>query len=413
LNHLQGGIKNSLSQCHEHASISAMNHVYITEALRTPIGKFNGALSSLSSDDLAACVVSEISKKNGINAVDDLIFGNVLQAGQGQNIARQVSRRVFGDSVPGTTVNKVCGSGLHSVIFAAQSIALGDADAVIAGGTESMSNSPYLVPKARQGFKMGHQSLIDSMIQDGLWDNFYDIHMGITAENIARHSNITRQAQDAFAAESHRRATQAQSKNIFNSEIVPVSIPQRKGDPVVVNHDEGPRAESTEDALSTLRPVFEKDGSVTAGNASSINDGAAAILLQSEASLSQSSATPLARVVSYATAGIDPAIMGLGPIDAINKALAKAGWSYGDVDLVELNEAFAVQSLGVLKEVPFNTDIVNVNGGAIALGHPIGASGSRILVTLLHEMSRRGAKKGLASLCIGGGMGIALCVEAV
>jgi len=390
-----------------------MKSVYITQALRTPIGKFNGALSSLSSVDLAETVVSAISTSSALSQVDDVIMGNVLQAGQGQNIGRQIARRCFGDEVPGVTVNKVCGSGLQAIIYGAQSIALGDANTVIAGGTESMSNSPYLVPKARQGFKMGHQTLVDSMIQDGLWDCFNDYHMGITAENIGRKLNVSRDEQDAFAAESHRRALEAKSSRAFELEIVPVSIPQRKGDPIQVSQDEGPRAESTQESLSGLRPVFEKDGTVTAGNASSINDGAAAVLLQSEESVAETGTTPFGKIVSYATAGIDPAVMGLGPVQAIEKALQKAGWSRNDVELVELNEAFAVQSLGVLKELPFDPSIVNVNGGAIALGHPIGASGTRILVTLVHELKRRCLKKGLVSLCIGGGMGIALCVEAV
>lgn len=390
-----------------------MKNIYITQALRTPIGKFNGAFSSLKAVELANQVVSSLKEKADLNNVDDVIFGNVLQAGQGQNIGRQIARRSFGDTVPGITVNKVCGSGLQSVVQAAQAIALGDARCVVAGGTESMSNSPYLVPKARQGFKMGHQTLIDSMIHDGLWDCFKDYHMGITAENIAKKHSISREEQDEFAATSHKKAIQAQDNNVFDDELVPISIPLRKGDPVVVSKDEGPRAESTQEALSALRPVFEKDGSVTAGNASSINDGAAAVLLEDDTSMTAAGRTPLARIVSYATTGIDPAVMGLGPVKAISKALDKAGWKHSDVDLVELNEAFAVQSLGVLKEVPFDPSIVNVNGGAIALGHPIGASGTRILVTLVHEMKRRQAKKGVASLCIGGGMGIAICLESV
>ena len=388
-------------------------NVYITHAKRTPIGKFNGALSALTAVELATPLVSYLLKGSNLAAenIDDVFFGNVLQAGQGQNMARQIARNAVSDSIPGHTINKVCGSGLQSIISAAQAIKAGDASAIIAGGAESMSQSPYLVPKARTGFKMGHQALVDSMISDGLWDCFNDYHMGVTAENIVRKHAISREAQDTFAAQSQAKAIKAQADGKFDAEILPVSIPQRKGDPKVVSVDECPRADTTADSLSLLRAAFEKDGTVTAGNSSSINDGAAAVLLVSEDLLAEKNLVPLARVVSYASVGIDPAVMGLGPVKAIEKALSLAGWSQGDVDLVELNEAFAAQSLGVLAECPFDTDKVNVNGGAIALGHPIGASGTRIVVTLLHEMQKRHVKKGLAALCIGGGMGIAICLE--
>jgi len=387
---------------------------YILDALRTPIGTFNGSLKSLSAVDLAIPLVKKILERNNLEGkmVDEVILGCVLQAGLGQNIARQVQ---LGSGIPfektSFTINKVCGSGLKSVTLAAQSINSGEAEFIISGGTESMSNSPFYDKSTRFGAKMGNQTLIDSMIYDGLWDIFNDYHMGITAENIAEKYGFSRQMQDEFACSSQNKAEKAIKSGKFSEEILPVTIPQRKGDPIIFSQDEFPRFGTNLQALSNLRPAFKKDGTVTAGNSSGINDGAAIIAVCSESFLNKTKTKPLAKIVSFASFGVDPSVMGLGPVGASKLALKKAGWTIDDLDLIEANEAFAAQALAVNKELGLDTSKVNVNGGAIALGHPIGASGARILTTLLYEMKRRNSKKGLATLCIGGGMGIALCVE--
>lgn len=391
-----------------------MRKVVIASAVRTPIGNFGGALASVSAADLGAIVIKEALKRAGVepHAVDEVLMGNVLQAGLGQNPARQAAVKAgIPVEVPATTVNMVCGSGLKTVALAAQSIMLGDADIVVAGGTENMSLAPYVLDKARNGYRMGHGEITDIMIRDGLWCAFNDVHMGITAENLADRWGITRQEQDAYAALSQNRAEAALANDAFAAEIVPVEIAQRRGDPLVFAKDEYPRPGVTADALGKLRPAFKKDGSVTAGNASGINDGAAAVVLMSEAKAKELGVTPLATLKSYGAGGVDPAVMGIGPVPAVRQALSRAGLTIDDIDLVEANEAFAVQSLSVARELGFDMDKVNVNGGAIALGHPIGASGTRILVTLLHEMARRDAKTGLATLCIGGGMGMAVVVK--
>jgi acetyl-CoA C-acetyltransferase len=345
-------------------------------------------------------------------SVDEVILGCVLQAGLGQNVARQV---LIGAGIPvektAFTINKVCGSGLKSIALAAQSIKANDAELVIAGGTESMSNSPFYDKSTRFGAKMGNQTLIDSMIYDGLWDIFNDYHMGITAENIAEKYGISREEQDEFSCNSQNKAEKAIKEGKFKDEILPIEIPQRKKEPIIFSQDEFPRFGTTIEKLAKLRPAFKKDGTVTAGNASGINDGSSIVAVCSENFLKKNSLTPLARIVSYASFGVDPSVMGLGPVGASKLALKKAGWKVSSLDLIEANEAFAVQSIAVNRELGLNTEIVNVNGGAVALGHPIGSSGARILTTLLYEMKKRNAKKGLATLCIGGGMGIALCVE--
>ena len=393
-----------------------MKDVYIVDALRTAVGSFGGTLANLSAVEIAVPVVKEILKKNSLEGkdVDEVLFGNVLQAGAGQNVARQV--QIYSD-IPvektAQTLNMVCGSGLSSVALSAGIIKAGDADLVITGGTENMSSSNYVLPKARNGLRMGDSKVVDSMINDGLWDVFNNYHMGITAENLAEKYSITREEQDAFSAQSQNRAEAALIAGKFKDEIVPVVIPMRKSDDIVFDTDEYPRAGVTVEGLSKLKPAFKKDGTVTAANASGINDGAAVILLASEDAVKEKSLKPMAKIVSYATAGVDPSVMGIGPVDAVKKALSKAGWSIEDLDLIEANEAFAVQALAVTKELGWNMNKVNVNGGAIAIGHPIGASGARILTTLLHEMKKRGSKKGLATLCVGGGMGVAVCVEVV
>ncbi len=391
-----------------------MKEVFIAEGVRTAIGNFSGGLAEVSSVELGKTVVKALLARTGAAAenIDEVLLGNIYQAGQGQNIARQVQ---LGAGIPkektALTINMVCGSGLRAVAMAAQQIKCGDAGLIIAGGTESMTNAPYLLKKARSGYKMGNGELIDSMINDGLWDVFNNCHMGITAENLAAKYNITREQQDAFAAHSQNKAEQAIKAGRFGDEIVPVMIPQRKGDPLPFDKDEFPRAGVTAEGLAKLRPAFKKDGTVTAANSSGINDGAAAVLAVSEEAMKEYNLKPMARIASYGWAGVDPSIMGIGPAEAVRLALKRAGWQLKDVELIEGNEAFAAQALAVAKELGFNMDIVNVNGGAIALGHPVGASGARILVTLLHEMRRRNARKGLATLCIGGGMGIAMCVE--
>ncbi|MEC8444308.1 MAG: acetyl-CoA C-acetyltransferase [Pseudomonadota bacterium] len=391
-----------------------MTDVVIVAATRTAIGSFGGSLASLSAVDLGATVISALIEKTGVanDAVDEVLMGQVLTAACGQNPARQAAIKAgLSASVPAMTINKVCGSGLKAVHLAAQAIACGDADIVIAGGQESMSNAPHAQPNSRNGQRMGPITMVDTMIVDGLWDAFNDYHMGITAENIACDYDISREAQDAFAAASQTKALAAIESGKFEEEITPVSIPQRKGDPVVFKVDENPRAGVTEEKLAAMRTAFKKDGTVTAGNASSLNDGAAAVMLMSAAKASELGLPVLATIKGYANAGVEPRIMGTGPIPATRKCLQKAGWEVGDLDLIEANEAFAVQALSVNKGLEWDADKINVNGGAIALGHPIGASGCRILVTLLHEMARRDAKKGLATLCIGGGMGVSLAVE--
>lgn len=386
----------------------------IVSGVRTAIGAFGGTLSSVPASQLGAIVVKEAVERAGIDVsmVDEVIMGNVLGAGQGQNVARQAALHAgIPVGVPCMTVNKVCGSGLKSVVLATQAIAAGDADIVVAGGAENMNLAPYLLPKARYGYRMGHGELIDSMIFDGLWCVFGDTHMGITAENVAEKWGISREEQDAFGALSQNRAEEAIKSGRFKDEIVPVEAPQRRGDPVVFDQDEHPRFGTTADKLARLRPAFKKDGTVTAGNASGINDGAAAVVVMSAEKVKELNIEPIAVIKAYASAGVQPEVMGTGPVPASLRALEKAGLSIEDIDLIELNEAFASTTLAGIKELGIDTSIVNVNGGAIALGHPIGASGARILVTLLHEMKKRDAKTGLATMCIGGGMGISMIVE--
>lgn len=391
-----------------------MHEVVIVAATRTAIGSFQGGLASIPAPQLGAVIVRRLLEQTGVAAeqVDEVILGQVLTAGSGQNPARQTAIHAgLPFATPALTLNKVCGSGLKALHLAAQAIRCGDADVIIAGGQENMSLSPYVMPGARTGLRMGHAKIVDTMIEDGLWDAFNDIHMGITAENLVDKYNLTREQQDAFAAASQQKASAAIAAGRFVDEITPVSIPQRKGDPVIFDTDEQPRASTTAESLAKLRPAFKKDGSVTAGNASTLNDGAAAVMLMSAEKAKELGVPVLARIVAYANAGVDPSIMGIAPVTATQKCLSKAGWSIADLDLIEANEAFAAQALSVNQELGWDTDKINVNGGAIALGHPIGASGCRILVTLLHEMIRRDAKKGLATLCIGGGQGVALAIE--
>ena len=389
-----------------------MNDIVITGAARTPIGSFLGTLSSVPAQELGAIAITEALKRSSIsgNDVSEVIFGQVLTAGAGQNTARQAAM-LAGIPAASTaiTINQVCGSGLRSVAMAFQAIKSGDSSIVVAGGQENMSLSPHCAA-LRSGHKMGNADFVDTMIKDGLWDAFHDYHMGTTAENVASKWNITRDAQDAFAAASQQKAEAAQNAGRFVDEIVPVVVKNRRGD-VVVDTDEYIKPGTTAESLAKLRPAFSRDGSVTAGNASGLNDGAAALVLMGADEALKRGVTPMAKVVSWATAGVDPEIMGSGPIPASRAALDKAGWAVSDLDLIEANEAFAAQACAVNNELGWDTTKVNVNGGAIALGHPIGASGARVLITLLHEMQRRDAKKGLATLCIGGGMGIALCVS--
>ena len=390
-----------------------MKPVVIVAAKRTAIGKFGGSLAKIAAPDLGAVVLRALLEQTGVagEAIDEVILGQVLTAGAGQNPARQtVIKAGLPNSVSAMTINKVCGSGLKAVMLGAQAIACGDADIIIAGGQENMSASAHVLPNSREGFRMGNASLVDSMIKDGLWDAFNDYHMGITAENVAKQFNISREMQDAFALASQQKAISAQDAGKFADEIVPVQIPQRKGEPVVFDADEYINRKTNAESLAGLRPAFDKAGSVTAGNASGINDGAAMVMLMSADKARELNLTPLATIQSYASAAIDPAIMGMGPVNASRTALSKAGWSADELDLMEINEAFAAQATAVNQEMQWDTSKINVNGGAIALGHPIGASGCRILVSLLHEMQKRDAKKGLAALCIGGGMGVALAV---
>ena len=390
-----------------------MKEVVIVAAKRTAIGKFGGSLAKVSAPELGATVIKALLAETGVAAesVDEVILGQVLTAGSGQNPARQaVIKAGLPNSVSAMTINKVCGSGLKAVMLATQAIACGDAEIVIAGGQENMSASSHVLPHSRDGFRMGNATLVDTMINDGLWDAFNNYHMGITAENVAKQYHVSREAQDAFALASQQKAIAAQDAGRFKDEIVPVTIPQRKGDPLIFDSDEYINRKTNAESLAGLRPAFDKAGTVTAGHASGINDGAAAVMVMSAEKAKELGLQPLATITSYASAALDPSIMGMGPVYASRKALSKAGWTADDVDLMEINEAFAAQAVAVNQEMAWNTDKINVNGGAIALGHPIGASGCRVLVSLLHEMKRRDAKKCLTSLCIGGGMGVALTV---
>jgi len=391
-----------------------MREVVIVSAARTPIGSFGGSLAALSAVELGTIAAKEAIKRAGFDAalIDDVIIGNILSAGLGQNVARQVA--VYAgvpETVPAMTINKLCGSGLRAVSMAAQFIMLGDADIILAGGTESMTNAPYLLPKGRYGYRMGDGKIIDSMIHDGLTETFNNYHMGVTAENIAKRWNISRDEQDAFALNSQLKTEAAHKAGKFRDEIVPVVIPQRKGDPIVVDTDEYPRPGTTLDKLAKLPPAFDKAGTVTAGNSSGINDGAAMLIVMSKQKADELGLKPLVTIRSYASVGLDPTIMGYGPVPASRKALEKIGYTVDQIDLVEANEAFASQSIAVVRDLGLDPGKVNVNGGAIALGHPIGASGARILTTLIYEMGRRKAKTGLATLCIGGGMGTSIIIE--
>ncbi|MGC5808009.1 acetyl-CoA C-acetyltransferase [Ralstonia pseudosolanacearum] len=391
-----------------------MTDVVIVSAVRTAVGKFGGSLAKIPAPELGAAVIREALSRAKVapDQVSEVIMGQVLTAGSGQNPARQALIKAgLPDMVPGMTINKVCGSGLKAVMLAANAIVAGDADIVVAGGQENMSAAPHVLPGSRDGFRMGDTKLIDSMIVDGLWDVYNQYHMGITAENVAKQYGITREAQDAFAVASQNKAEAAQKSGRFNDEIAPILIPQRKGDPIAFAQDEFVRHGATLESMTGLKPAFDKAGTVTAANASGLNDGGAAVVVMSAARAKELGLTPLATIRAYANAGVDPKVMGMGPVPASKRCLSRAGWSVGDLDLMEINEAFAAQALAVHQQMGWDTAKVNVNGGAIAIGHPIGASGCRILVTLLHEMQKRDAKKGLASLCIGGGMGVALAVE--
>ena len=391
-----------------------MEEIVIVAAGRTAVGKFGGSLAKIPATELGAAVIREVLARSGLNAeqIGEVIMGQVLTAGAGQNPARQaLLKGGLPHGVPGLTINAVCGSGLKAVMLAAQSVATGDSEIVIAGGQENMSASPHVLNGSRDGQRMGDWKMVDTMIVDGLWDVYNQYHMGITAENVAKKYSIKREAQDALALGSQTKAAAAQDAGKFKDEIVPISIPQKKGDPLVFAADEFINRKTSGEGLAGLRPAFDKAGGVTAGNASGLNDGAAAVMVMTAKKAAALGLKPLARIASYATAGLDPALMGMGPVPASTKALERAGWRAQDLDLLEINEAFAAQACAVNQEMGWDTSKVNVNGGAIAIGHPIGASGCRILVTLLHEMMRRDAKKGIASLCIGGGMGVALALE--
>lgn len=391
-----------------------MKQAVILSAVRTAIGKFQGSLAPFSATQLGAKVVAEAVRRAGVEPerVDEIIMGNVVSAGLGQNPARQAGLRGgLSPQVAAMTVNKVCGSGLKAVALAAQSIATENGEVVVAGGMESMTNCPYLLPKAREGYRLGHGQVLDSMITDGLWDAYEDFHMGMTAELVAEKYKISREEQDRFAFESHQKAVKATKECRFESQILPVEIPQKKGEPLVFKKDESPREDTTLEKLAQLKPVFKKDGTVTAGNAPGTNDGAAALVVTSEEWAAKNGKTPLVHIVGQAVSGVEPKWVMMAPVDAVNMLLKKIGWKHEDVDLIELNEAFAVQALAVIRELKLDPARVNVNGGAVALGHPIGASGARILVTLLHEMAARQAKRGIAALCLGGGNAVALAVE--
>lgn len=395
--------------------MTSKNEVVIISAVRTPTGKFQGALKGFTAPELGAIAIREAVKRAGVDpaAVDEVIMGCVVQAGIGQAPARQAALKAgLPPEVSALTVNMVCGSGLRAVALAGQSIQLGDADIVVAGGMESMSNIPYALQTAREGFRMGNHTVTDLMIHDGLWCPFENWHMGNTGEVVAEKHQIGRELQDDFAVNSHRKAAEAQAAGRFKDEIIPIEIPQKKGDPVVFDQDEPVRPDTTIDALAKLKPAFKKDGgTVTAGNAPGVNDGASALVVTSSAKATELGIEPLGRIVSYAVSGIEPKFIMLAPVEGIRRAVAKAGWSLEDVELFELNEAFSVQALGVMKELGINPDLVNVNGGAVALGHAIGNSGGRVLTTLLYEMKRRGAKRGVAGLCLGGGNSVAMAVE--
>ena len=391
-----------------------MKETVIISAVRTPIGKFQGALKSMSAPQLGALVVKAAVERAGLTPqqIDEVIMGNVVSAGLGQNPARQAALR--GGLLPDVaamTINKVCGSGLKAVALAAQAVQVGDSDIVVAGGMESMSNAPYLLPNAREGYRLGNGTIVDSMIHDGLWDAFENYHMGNTGENVAEKYRVSRERQDEFALNSHRKAVAAIKAGKFRDEILPVPIPQRKGDPVVFDTDESPRPDASIEVLRALKPAFKKDGTVTAGNAPGVNDGAAALVVTSAARAAALKTTPIARIIGNAVSGIEPAMVMMAPVKAVRKLVEKIGWKLADVDLFELNEAFSVQALAVIEQLELNPERVNVNGGAVALGHPIGASGARILVTLLYEMQRRRARRGIAALCLGGGNAVALAVE--
>ena len=391
-----------------------MEDIVIVSAARTAVGKFGGTLAKTPATELGAAIIAEVLKRSGLAAdqVGEVIMGQVLAAGAGQNPARQaVIKSGLNQGTPGLTINAVCGSGLKAVMLAAQAVAYGDSDIIIAGGQENMSAAPHVLLGSRDGQRMGDWKMIDSMIVDGLWDVYNQYHMGITAENVAKKYGISREMQDALALASQQKAAAAQEAGRFKDEIMPFSIAQKKGDPIVFAADEFINKKTSVEALAGLRPAFDKAGGVTAGNASGINDGAAAVMVMTAKKAKELGLTPLGRIASFATSGLDPAFMGMGPVPASTKALARAGWKAADLDLLEINEAFAAQACAVNKEMGWDTSKVNVNGGAIAIGHPIGASGCRILVTLLHEMGKRNAKKGIASLCIGGGMGVALTIE--
>jgi acetyl-CoA C-acetyltransferase len=396
--------------------MASFDDVVIISACRTPVGKFQGSLSDFSAPQLGAIAVGEAVKRAGIDPaqVDECIMGNVISAGLGQNPARQAA--IFGGLSPATgamTINKVCGSGLKSVALAAQAVQTGNSSIVVAGGMESMTNAPYLLPQARKGYRLGNAQIVDSMVHDGLWDIYNNYHMGITGENVAEKYGITREEQDEFAVNSHRKAVAAIKECRFKSQIVPVEIPaKKKGEPpTIFEKDEGPRADTTIEVLRALKPAFKKDGTVTAGNAPGVNDGAAAVVVTSTQRAKELGAKPMVRIVAQATSGIEPEWVMMAPVGAVRKIWEKTGWKNEDVDLYELNEAFSVQALGVMRELGLNPDKVNVNGGAVAIGHPIGASGARVLVTLIYEMMRRDVKRGIAALCLGGGNAVAMAVE--
>jgi acetyl-CoA C-acetyltransferase len=396
--------------------MAASDDVVIVSGCRTPVGKFQGSLSDLTASQLGAVVVREAVKRAGLNSdqIDECIMGNVLPAGLGQNPARQAA--IFAGLSPATgamTINKVCGSGLKAVALAAQAVQTGNSAIVVAGGMESMTNAPYLLPQARKGYRLGNGQVIDSMVHDGLWDIYNDYHMGITGENVAEKYGITREEQDEFAVNSHRKAIAAMKECRFKSQIVPVEIPAKKkgAAPAIFDKDEGPREDTTIEALRSLKPAFKKDGTVTAGNAPGVNDGAAAVVVTSQRRANELKMPPIVRIVAQATSGVEPKWVMMAPVDAVRKIWEKTGWKNEDVDLYELNEAFSVQALGVMRELGLDPNKVNVNGGAVAIGHPIGASGARVLVTLIYEMTRRGVKRGIAALCLGGGNAVAMAVE--
>jgi acetyl-CoA C-acetyltransferase len=387
----------------------------ILSAVRTPVGKFQGGLTSFSAPELGGKVIAEAARRAGLDPkqIDEAILGNVIQAGLGQNPARQAALKGGCDPRVGAmTINKVCGSGLKAVGVAAQAVQLGESEIVVAGGMESMSNAPYLLPQARTGYRLGDGKVVDSMIRDGLWDAYEDFHMGMTGELVAEKYGITREEQDRFAFESHQKAIRARKSCFFEAQILPLGVPQKKGDPVIIKYDESPREDTSMEALAKLKPAFKKDGTVTAGNAPGTNDGAAAVIVTSERNAQRLGKQPMARIVAQAVSGVEPRWVMMAPVEAVEKLLAKTGWDRDkDVDLIELNEAFAVAAIAVTRQLKLNLDKVNVNGGAVAIGHPIGASGARILVTLLYEMQRRDLKRGIAALCLGGGNAVALAVE--